>query len=107
RGRAFFSAQDGYLLCFDPDKINLTKTKMELPDQPDGKKNNTLRAATRPAKDGTIYGMTAAGRMFAFDPQAEKVTDLGPNLGAAAAGERSAFGKPARVVVHVPVEERL
>jgi hypothetical protein len=80
-GRAWFSAQDGHLLRYDPDKNQVAKTPVELPEQSSAKKNNTLRAATGPAKDGTLYGMTAAGRLFAFDPKAEKVTDLGPNFG--------------------------
>ena len=81
RGRAYFSGQDGHLLYYDPDKGGLGKSKAELPAQAGAKKDNSLRAATRPAKDGTIYGMTAAGRLFAFDPKAETATDLGPNFG--------------------------
>jgi sugar lactone lactonase YvrE len=39
-----------------------------------------LRASTRPAKDGQIFGTTRDGALFAFDPKAETVSDLGPNF---------------------------
>lgn len=39
-----------------------------------------FRAASRPDSKGIPYGMTADGRLFSFDPNAEAVTDLGPNF---------------------------
>jgi hypothetical protein len=80
-GRMYLSGNDGTLLYFDPEKNELAKTGAKLPINPGAKKDNTLRAAAqRPAKDGTCYGMTAAGRLFAFDPKTENVKDLGPNI---------------------------
>jgi sugar lactone lactonase YvrE len=81
RGRVWFSGTDG-LHYYDPDKNALVATTVKLPATPGAKKGDTLRAAaTRPAKDGTLYGMTAAGALFAFDPDKQTVRDLGPNFG--------------------------
>jgi hypothetical protein len=41
---------------------------------------SSLRSSSRAARDGIIYGMTHAGQLFAFDPKAETITDLGPNF---------------------------
>ncbi|MCI0380845.1 MAG: hypothetical protein L0215_24955 [Gemmataceae bacterium] len=80
KGRVYFSGTNG-LHYYDPDKNEIVATKVSLPANPGAKKkNDTLRAAAqRPTKDGVVYGMTAAGRMFAFDPAKESVKDLGPN----------------------------
>ena len=85
-GRVYFSGKDG-LHAYDPMKNALVRTGWQLPATPDGKKGDTLRAAvTRPTKAGIVYGMTAAGRLFALDTKAPAdapsvVTDLGPNYG--------------------------
>lgn len=78
-GRTYFSGQGG-LHYYDPKTNQLTKTQVTLPASTGAKKGDTLRAATRPAKNGTVYGMTAAGRLFSFDPKTQTVKDLGPNL---------------------------
>lgn len=92
-GKVYFSGQDG-LNVYDPDKNTIAGTKITLPASSapkkvgkagkkvdsEGGKGATLRAAARPAKDGTLFGMTAAGRLFAFDPKGETVKDLGPNF---------------------------
>jgi hypothetical protein len=84
KGRVYFSGEAGRLMGYDPATNTLFKTEGQLPASPGAKKGDTLRAAvTRPAKDGTVYGMTAAGRLFAVNPTGEgTVKDLGPNLGA-------------------------
>jgi hypothetical protein len=82
KGRVYFSGPTG-LNYYDPEANRLVETKIALPAAKAGKKDATLRAAApRPAKDGTVYGMTAAGQLFAFDPKAESAKDLGPNFGA-------------------------
>jgi hypothetical protein len=86
QGRVYFSGKDDLLNRFNPAKNALEKTDLKLPPSPAGKKNDTLRAAiTRPRKDGTVFGMTAAGRLFQLNPSApsEKngVRDLGANFG--------------------------
>ncbi len=83
-GRVYFSANDGTLHYYDRNTNGLAQSKAELPKSTTakkGEKENTLRAAVnRPTKDGILYGMTAAGRMFAFDPKSETVRDLGANF---------------------------
>jgi len=78
-GKVYFSGKDG-LNYYDPEKNGITQTKIELPATPTAKKGSTLRAAAKPTKDGTIYGMTASGQMFSFQPKTETVKDLGPNF---------------------------
>jgi hypothetical protein len=85
-GRVYFSAVDGTLSYYDPQTNQLGKTKVRLPASPGAKKAETgkadsLRAASRPGKDGVVYGMTQAGRLFSFDPEKLVVKDLGPNFG--------------------------
>jgi len=80
-GRVYLSGVGGTLNYYDPAANQLVKTKASLPANVGAKKGDTLRAATRPAKNGTVYGMTAAGRVFAFDPKTEAVKDLGSNWG--------------------------
>lgn len=79
-GRAWFSGKDG-LLRYDPKTNAIEATKITLPATPGSKKGDTLRAAAAPTKDGILYGMTAAGRMFALDSRKGTVKDLGPNFG--------------------------
>jgi hypothetical protein len=80
RGRVYFSGSGGHLSCYDPATNKITATKAKLPATPGGRRGDWLRAAARPARDGRLYGMTAAGRLFAFDPSREEVKDLGPNF---------------------------
>src|SRR5262249_51156921 len=79
-GRVYFSAVGGTLRYYDPAANRLEKTTAKLPPSPGAKKGDTLRAATRPTKAGRVYGMTAAGRLFCFDPGRQAVKDLGPNF---------------------------
>jgi hypothetical protein len=83
KSNVYFSGDDGRLQGYDPGKGATFRTEFQLPKAEGAKKDSTLRAAvTRPAKNGTVYGMTAAGRMFALNPRdKDAVTDLGPNLG--------------------------
>lgn len=78
-GRVFFSGTGDTLHYYDPASNQLKPTKVHLPVS-SGKKGNTLRAAAAPTSKGILYGMTASGQLFAFDPQAMKVKDLGPNF---------------------------
>lgn len=84
RGRVYFSATDGTLHYYDPETNALANSKARLPEagtNKKGEKGNALRAAVnRPTRAGIVYGMTSAGRMFAFDPAKESVRDLGPNF---------------------------
>jgi sugar lactone lactonase YvrE len=80
RGRVYFSAKDGTLGYYDPDTNKLGTTSAKLPSAPGAKKDDSLRAAARPTRAGLLYGMTAAGRLFRFDPLKEKIDDVGPNL---------------------------
>ena len=79
-GNVYFSTTDGGLARYDPETSKVAVTKARLPGA-DAKGGNALRAATRAASDGTIYGMTKGGTLFAFDPKRETIADLGPNLG--------------------------
>ncbi|MFO0966756.1 MAG: hypothetical protein U0793_14380 [Gemmataceae bacterium] len=82
KGRVFFSGKAG-LNYYDPETNKIVETKITLPAAKSAKKEATLRAAApRPTKEGTVYGMTAAGELFAFDSKTERVKDLGPNWGA-------------------------
>lgn len=84
-GRVYFTGQDESLHYYDPKANKIVKSKAALPQGTNEKAKNgdTLRAAVqRPAKSGVIYGMTATGALFAFDPKSETVRDLGPNFGA-------------------------
>lgn len=80
-GRMFFSGKDGCLHYYDADKNELAGTRLALPANPGAKKGDSLRAAAqRPAKDGTLYGMTSAGKLFSIDLKKEAVKDLGANF---------------------------
>lgn len=80
KGRAWVSMTGGALAVYDPEKNELEKTGVVLPESKgEARRGNELRAAARPAKSGIVYGMTGAGRLFAFDPEKRVVKDLGPN----------------------------
>ena len=84
RGRIYMSGMDGRMVRFDPQTQELSTTKFDLGKLPlaGGRKDNTLRAGLpAPLSDGTMVGMTASGRMFSIDVEAERLTDLGPNFG--------------------------
>ena len=68
-GRAWFAGDDGMLFRYDPTEGELTLDGTRLPA--------SLRAATAPDAEGTIYGVTQKPyRFFAFRP-GERVRDLG------------------------------
>lgn len=83
-GNCYFSTSDGTLARYSPADNRVTRTRVQLPPAPGaapGKSGGRfLRASTRPAKDGRLFAMTQAGALFAFDPKAETVTDLGENF---------------------------
>ncbi len=74
-GKIYFSNQNGKLSFYDPDKNQILTTALVLPGS-----KNSLRASSVPASNGIIFGMTRAGRLFAFDPATQTIKDLGPNL---------------------------
>jgi len=84
KGRVYVSDEQGVLHRYDPATNKLAPTKARLDTLPTGsarKGSHTLRAAIpTPTPDGKLYGMTAGGRLFAFDPEAETIKDLGPNF---------------------------
>lgn len=74
RGRAYFSAGGGRLQVYDPATRQLQLHPGRMP-------GDWLRASTRPAPDGTVYGVTREPDMaFALRPSGEIVT-LGPVRG--------------------------
>ena len=79
-GNVYFSTPEGGLARYDPETSKVAVTKARLPGA-DAGRGNALRAATRAASDGMIYGMTKGGTLFGFDPKRETIADLGPNLG--------------------------
>ncbi len=81
RGRAYVAAANGALLEYEPGASELSRTDLVLPA------NGRVRASTPPAPDGTVYGVTQAGRgaaardrFFALAPDGELRT-LGPARG--------------------------
>jgi len=68
-GRVYYDSE-GKLVRYDPAKNNLTVTDARLPG--DGR----LRAASKPDKNGVVYGFSNDGVVFSFDPNGEKVTEL-------------------------------
>lgn len=73
-GRALYAIEGGGLAAYDP----ATNQSVDLPVQLPG---NLLRAATTPAPDGTIYGVTRQpDQFFALQPDGT-VRDLGPARG--------------------------
>lgn len=81
KGRVWLSTKEGGLAFFDPSTNKLERTDVKLPENDGGKRGADVRAAARPLKSGVILGMTAAGRLFSFDPEKREVKDLGPNFG--------------------------
>ena len=74
-GLVYFTNDKGKLSYYHPEKNAIVSTESILPGE-----KNTLRAATNPAGDGRIFGMTKGGRFFEFQPSQQKVKDLGPNF---------------------------
>jgi hypothetical protein len=82
KGRAYVAREGGRLLMYEPGADHLVKLDVELP------REGGLRASTRPAPDGTVYGVTQPlveqeddrYELFAFSPEGE-VRDLGPARG--------------------------
>jgi hypothetical protein len=81
RGRVYFTGPDGTLNYYDPDLNKIVTTTVELPATENSRKSDTLRAAAEPTRDGVLFGMTQAGRLFSFDSAKQSVKDLGPNFG--------------------------
>lgn len=73
-GRAWFSAGDGRLQVWDPSTRKLEESDVRLP-------GDWVRASTRPAADGTVYGVTKQpATFFALHPDG-KVQVLGAAKG--------------------------
>jgi hypothetical protein len=81
RGRAYFGKTDGTLGRYDPatNRVEVTTARLPVAAGADKKEAGFLRAAAGPAADGTIYGVTNTGTLFAFDPAKEAVTVMGEN----------------------------
>jgi hypothetical protein len=68
KGRAFVAGENGHLLVYEPGRDKLRDAGVQLPG------GGPLRASTRPAGDGTVYGVTQSPRegspemFFALDP---------------------------------------
>ena len=75
KGKVYFSDPNGKLSFYDPDKNTIVTTPLILPG-PKGR----LRASAQATSQDKIYGMTRAGRLFAFDSVNQTVKDLGPNF---------------------------
>ena len=74
QGRAYYSVGAGGLRVYDP-------TTGETRDLPDRMPGAWLRASTRPAADGTVYGVTTQPDVFfAIEPSGELRT-IGPARG--------------------------
>jgi hypothetical protein len=74
RGRAYFSTGAHILHVYDPDTGNATPHQARLPGV-------WLRAASAPAPDGTVYGVTREpDALFALEPSGH-FRDLGPVRG--------------------------
>ena len=81
KGNVYFSGTGGTLHYYDPVAKSLVESKAKLPASAGSKKGDSLRAAAqRPAKDGSLFGMTASGRIFRMDPAKHDVKDLGANF---------------------------
>jgi hypothetical protein len=73
-GRAYFSAWDGALRMYDPR----AGETMDVPGRLPGA---WMRASTRPASDGTVYGVTTDPDVFfAIEPSGE-IRTIGPARG--------------------------
>lgn len=82
KGNVYFSGKDGTLQAYNPNSNGIQSVKVKLPTGgASTKKSNTLRAGiSSPAKDGTIYGMTAPGQLFHFDPTTKRIRAMGLNF---------------------------
>ncbi|MFH1743302.1 MAG: hypothetical protein ABIH23_30215 [bacterium] len=74
------------LIEYDPLKNNFTLLDVPMPvteavaDEPAGEKSTKMRAITgHRDSDGLFYGVTHAGELFCFDPEKEKIVDMGIN----------------------------
>lgn len=98
-GRAWYTA-DGVVVRYDPTARRITRTNLRLPGMSEeqmnaaktaaklksqGKKftppenlptGGVLRAASRPDKNGIVYGITKDGHVFSFDTRSERVTPI-------------------------------
>lgn len=73
-GTAYLSADGSQLLAYEPGANELRPHPERLP-------GGLLRASTRPASDGTVYGVTEdPDRLFLFRPDGQ-IEDLGPAQG--------------------------
>ncbi|MEX2215064.1 MAG: hypothetical protein WD768_13095 [Phycisphaeraceae bacterium] len=115
KGRLYFTGKDDVLHYYDPATNALAATKVGLPESQGAKsKGDTLRAAiSRPTKKGLIYGMTASGQVFEFNPgaggaassgpaAAPAVRDLGPNFGTGGYTAAMAISPDDRFLYFVP-----
>lgn len=99
KGRAYVAKEGGYLLMYAPGRKALQALDVRLPQ------GGALRASTRPAPDGTIYGVTqgkVADRdheLFAFSPANRTVRDLGAARGYTAS---IAISKDGSTLYYVP-----
>jgi len=69
-GNVYGSYGPGLLFKYDLDKDRIIETDIKLPG------NGVMDAAVL-APDGTIYGGTRDGFFFSFDPEGEKIKNLG------------------------------
>lgn len=75
RGRAYVAGEGGHLLVFTPGARELQRSAQQLPG------GGSLRASTRPAPDGTVYGVTQdPDHFFALEPDGS-FRDLGEAQG--------------------------
>jgi hypothetical protein len=97
-GRVYYAQDDGGVMRYDPQTNRVTATKAKLPAGKKGGEGSAggLRASTGAGADGVIYGATHGGALFAFDPEAETVKELGetwPGGQYTAVMERSGDGR--------------
>lgn len=72
-GRAYYSMGGGRLAVYDPETNEVSVHPHSIPGE-------WLRASTRPAPDGTVYGVTIDDVLFALQPSGE-IRTLGPARG--------------------------
>ncbi len=73
-GRAYYSIGSGRLAVYDPATGSVEENSATIPGP-------TIRAATPPAPDGTVYGVTdLPAELFALSPDGS-VRNLGPAAG--------------------------
>lgn len=69
-----------HLIRYDPatNRHTLLEAAMPKDEIGGGRKSDDIRACTaKRGPDGLLHGITANGQLFSFDPETEKVTDLG------------------------------